>query len=88
MSTLCIIGIMATIKDGMLMGAVGRLSLGSQLLQLEYHTTWVGCIAGKDLLKHVVGLFSGCFVEQWQLSFGIKHWAIHFIDSTNMPIEF
>ena len=61
MGTFCVIGSTATIKDCMVMRVIGRLSLCSQLLRVENHTTWVRCIAGKDLLKHIIDLFSGLF---------------------------
>ena len=86
MGTLCVIGSMATIKDCMVMRVIYGLFLGSQLLGVKKHTTWVRHIAGKDLLKHIIGLFPCCFVEQCRLSFGISHWAINCIDSMNMPI--
>ena len=54
MCTFCVIGSAATFKGCMVMRVIGKLSLCSQLLRVESHTTWVRCIAGKDLLKHII----------------------------------
>ena len=50
-------------------------------------TTWVRCIAGNEFLAHCWP-YSTLLFWTVPLSFGIKLCAIHFIDSTNMPIQF